>query len=52
LTSRGPDHDKEFTATVLVDDEVLGTGVGRSKKIAEQQAAGEAIDRLNSADHA
>ncbi|MGA0217371.1 MAG: putative dsRNA-binding protein, partial [Ilumatobacteraceae bacterium] len=52
LTSRGPDHDKEFTATVVVDDEVLGTGVGRSKKMAEQQAAGEAIDRLNSADHA
>lgn len=52
LTSRGPDHDKEFTATVVVDDEVLGTGTGRSKKMAEQQAAGEAIDRLNSADHA
>ena len=52
LTSRGPDHDKEFTATVVVNDEVLGTGVGRSKKMAEQQAAGEAIDRLNSADHA
>jgi ribonuclease-3 len=52
LTSQGPDHDKEFTATVLVGDEVLGTGTGRSKKMAEQQAAGEAIDRLNAADHA
>ncbi len=52
LTSRGPDHDKEFTATVVVDDEVLGTGTGRSKKMAEQQAAGQAIDRLNAADHA
>ena len=52
LTSQGPDHDKEFTATVVVEDEVLGTGTGRSKKMAEQQAAGEAIDRLNAADHA
>jgi ribonuclease-3 len=52
LTSQGPDHDKEFTAKVVVEDEVLGTGTGRSKKMAEQQAAGEAIDRLNAADHA
>jgi ribonuclease-3 len=52
LESTGPDHDKEFTATVIVDAEVLGTGIGRSKKMAEQQAAGEAIDRLNAADHA
>ncbi len=30
----------------------MGTGIGRSKKMAEQHAAGEAIDRLNAADHA
>ncbi len=35
----GPDHAKEFHAEVLVADIVLGTGDGRSKKIAEQQAA-------------
>jgi ribonuclease-3 len=35
----GPDHAKEFHAEVLVADTVLGTGYGRSKKIAEQQAA-------------
>jgi ribonuclease-3 len=52
LESKGPDHDKEFTATVIVDDEVMGSGIGRSKKMAEQHAAGEAIDRLNAADHA
>ena len=35
----GPDHQKSFRAFVLVGGEVLGTGEGRSKKAAEQQAA-------------
>jgi ribonuclease-3 len=35
----GPDHAKEFFAEVLVDGEVRGTGAGRSKKAAEQEAA-------------
>ncbi|GAB3496027.1 ribonuclease III family protein [Flexivirga lutea] len=35
----GPDHDKTFTATVLICEEALGHGVGRNKKSAEQQAA-------------
>ena len=39
VTSEGPDHDKTFTAHAVVDGEVLGTGVGRSKKGAEQRAA-------------
>ncbi len=39
VTDEGPDHDKVFTASVLVGDEVLGTGVGRNKKAAEQVAA-------------
>jgi len=43
IEDRGPDHEKEFTATVLVRGEVLGTGTGRSKKEAEQQAARQAF---------
>jgi ribonuclease-3 len=39
LEDRGPDHEKEFTATVFLAGEPLGTGTGRSKKEAEQQAA-------------
>jgi ribonuclease-3 len=39
ITSTGPDHDKEFTATAVVGGEELGSGVGRSKKEAEQVAA-------------
>lgn len=42
----GPDHDKRFAVTVLVADEVYGTGTGRSKKQAEQAAAREALGRL------
>jgi ribonuclease III len=46
IEERGPDHQKEFTATVVIGGETLGTGVGRSKKEAEQQAAREAHARL------
>ena len=35
----GPDHQKSFRAFVRVGGNVLGTGEGRSKKAAEQQAA-------------
>lgn len=46
VSDRGPDHAKEFTATVYLGDEVYGTGRGRSKKEAEQEAARAAHDRL------
>lgn len=39
----GQDHCKEFTFNVLVDGKVVGTGTGRTKKAAEQQAAYSAI---------
>jgi ribonuclease-3 len=47
LEETGPDHEKEFTATVLLGGEPMGTGVGRSKKEAEQQAAREAYALLS-----
>jgi ribonuclease III len=49
VTSTGPDHDKEFTATVIVMDTEYGSGVGRSKKEAEQNAAAAAWNALDSA---
>lgn len=49
VSSTGPDHDKEFTATVMVMDTEYGTGVGRSKKEAEQKAAAAAWTTLDSA---
>lgn len=50
VTSTGPDHDKQFTATVIVKDIERGTGVGRSKKEAEQKAAAEAWHALDELD--
>ncbi|HET9310957.1 MAG TPA: ribonuclease III [Actinomycetota bacterium] len=47
LEERGPDHEKEFTATVHLGGEPMGTGVGRSKKEAEQRAAAEAFARIS-----
>ncbi len=39
----GPDHDRTFIVDVFVNNERLGTGVGKNKKEAEQAAAGEAL---------
>jgi ribonuclease III len=39
ISESGPDHAKSFTAQALVAGESLGSGRGRSKKEAEQQAA-------------
>lgn len=39
----GPDHDKEFRVKAYLDGKEIGTGVGRTKKAAEQQAAYEAL---------
>jgi ribonuclease-3 len=46
IDERGPDHEKEFTATVYLAGEPMGSGTGRSKKEAEQQAARQAHDRV------
>lgn len=39
ITEDGPDHLKTFTAVAVVGGRDLGTGVGRTKKEAEQKAA-------------
>jgi ribonuclease-3 len=41
----GPDHEKMFEVELRVRGKVLGTGVGRSKKEAEQMAAQAALKR-------
>jgi ribonuclease-3 len=42
----GPQHDPMFTVEVSVNGEIVGTGSGRSKKLAEMAAAREALERL------
>ena len=47
VNESGPDHNKVFDAVVKLNDEIIGRGTGHTKKQAEQQAAIEAIDKIN-----
>jgi len=42
----GPDHEKVFTAEVLICGSVKGRGNGRSKKESEQNAARNALEQI------
>ncbi len=46
MTEDGPDHDKDFVAEVLVGEDAMGTGIGKSKKQAQQAAARDAWAQL------
>ena len=46
-TSTGPDHSKEFNSSVLLNNKVIGSGIGKSKKSAEQMAAKDALIKEN-----
>jgi len=46
VAEAGPDHDKIFTVEVMAGDSILGKGTGKSKKLAEKEAARLALDRL------
>ncbi|WP_420629295.1 ribonuclease III [Candidatus Leptofilum sp.] len=46
----GPDHAKEFTVQVLLNEDVWGEGIGRSKQRAAQAAAKEAIAKTEALD--
>ncbi len=46
MKEEGPDHNKSFTVAVLVSGQVMGTGVGHTKKAAEQEAAYQAIREM------
>ena len=47
IGEQGPDHDKVFSFAVLLNDTVVATGEGRSKKEAEQMAAKDALESMN-----
>ncbi len=42
----GPDHDKKFEVELTLNGEIVGRGVGTSKKRAEQDAAKMALEEL------
>jgi ribonuclease-3 len=47
LEVEGPPHDRRFTCAATIDGERLGVGSGRSKKAAEQEAAKEALAKVD-----
>jgi len=46
IASRGPDHKKEFEVGVFIEDKEYARASGKSKKIAQQEAARVAVDML------
>ena len=47
LSESGPDHNKCFEVAVFVGEELMGKGLGKSKKLAEQHAAYEALCKIS-----
>jgi ribonuclease-3 len=46
LSEAGPDHDKRFVVEVLVNSRSFGSGTGKSKKLAETEAARLALEKI------
>ena len=46
LKTEGPDHARRFTVQVMVGGRALGVGEGRSKQMAEKEAAQRALDEI------
>jgi len=46
IKEEGPDHEKTFTVEVKMGNKILGSGTGKTKKSAEQEAAYNAIKVL------
>ena len=47
ISVEGPPHERRFTCAAIIDGEELGRGEGRTKKAAEQEAAREALSKLD-----
>ena len=47
VAEHGPPHDRTFDVEARVGDKVIGSGSGRSKKAAEQEAARAALDSFD-----
>ena len=46
IEQKGPDHNKIFVSQVIIGEKVMGTGDGKSKKEAEQNAAKSALLKI------
>ncbi len=43
---QGPDHDKQFTVVVKIDNKKIGEGIGSSKQRAEEDAASKGLEYI------
>ena len=48
LQTEGPEHDKRFSVEVVIGERPLGVGRGRSKRMAEREAAIDALASIES----
>ena len=46
IKEEGPAHERLFSTEVYCDQVLIGTGSGRSKKLAEQAAAADALSHI------
>jgi ribonuclease-3 len=46
IDEQGPDHDKHFTVAVVIAGRQFGVGEGKSKQLAQQEAAGFALEKF------
>ena len=46
VKEEGPDHDKQFTVSVLIGGQPSGRGSGHSKQVAQQAAARQALEKF------
>lgn len=46
VNEEGPAHERIFTIDVYADNQMIGSGQGKSKKLAEQDAAEKALAKL------
>lgn len=51
LAEEGPDHNKQFTAGVFLQGNLMGKGIGRTKKEAEQRAAQQVLEESGGENH-
>ncbi len=47
IKEEGPEHDKTFTMQVVLGKNILGQGIGKNKKTAEQMAAKAACEQIS-----
>lgn len=47
VSETGPDHDKTFTVALMVGETQITTGTGKSKQLAQQDAANKGLDKLD-----